>query len=38
MEPEGKRVDNEELFPLAALRDPVTAPDALAEEIGRAHV
>ena len=31
MEPEDMRVENEELFPLAALRDPVTAPDALAE-------
>jgi len=31
MEPEDRRVENEELFPLAALRDPVTAPDALAE-------
>ncbi len=31
MEPEDMRVENEELFPLAAFRDPVTAPDALAE-------
>src|SRR2546425_11823628 len=31
MEPEDMRFENEELFPLAALRDPVTAPDALAE-------
>jgi hypothetical protein len=31
MEPEDMRVEIEELFPLAALRDPVTAPDALAE-------
>ncbi|TMK94188.1 MAG: hypothetical protein E6G37_04100 [Actinobacteria bacterium] len=31
MEPEDMRVESEELFPLAALRDPVTAPDALAE-------
>ena len=31
MEPEDMRVENEELFPLAALRDPVTAHDALAE-------
>jgi hypothetical protein len=31
MEPEDMRVGNEEQFPLASLRDPVTAPDALAE-------
>ena len=31
MEPEDRRVGNDDLFPLAAMRDPVTAPDALAE-------
>jgi hypothetical protein len=31
MEPEDMRVGNEDPIPLAAMRDPVTAPDALAE-------
>src|SRR5439155_11759207 len=31
MEPDDRRVGSEELLPLASIRDPVTAPDALAE-------
>ena len=31
MDSEDRRVGNDDLFPLAAMRDPVTAPDALAE-------
>ena len=31
MEPEDMRVSSEDLSPLAALREPVAAPDALAE-------
>ncbi|TMK37900.1 MAG: hypothetical protein E6G58_00235 [Actinobacteria bacterium] len=31
MEPDDRRVGSEELLPLASIRDPITAPDALAE-------